>query len=55
MRIRSRYVAVVAATGLVLVVASCDKKSPTGPGPRSGTASSGGGNLTLRAAGDRAG
>ena len=31
MRIRSRDVAVVALTGLVLVVASCDKKSPTGP------------------------
>ncbi len=33
MRIRSRYVAVVAATGLVLVVAACDKKSPTSPPP----------------------
>jgi hypothetical protein len=31
MRIRSRYVAVVAATGLLLVVAACDKKSPTSP------------------------
>ena len=43
MRIRSRYVGVVAATGLVFVVAACDKKSPTGPSPRSGTATSGGG------------
>jgi hypothetical protein len=33
MRIRSRYVAVVAATGLLLVVAACDKKSPTSPAP----------------------
>jgi hypothetical protein len=31
MHIRSRCVTVVAATGLVLVVGACDKKSPTSP------------------------